>query len=227
MPQRGLFITGTDTGAGKTFVTAALAASLAASGESVVVRKPLLTGIAEASTPASPHDHELLAVASGGSPNEIAPIRFDPPVSPHLAAEQAGVELDVEGIAASTLEAATANDVLLVEGVGGLLVPISRQQSVADLAVALGLPVVIAARPGLGTINHCLLTVEALRQRGLAVQGIVMGPWSATPTAIEQDNLKTVEELTGLPVATIGQVDDLTRESFEAAGAAIPAAEWL
>ncbi len=227
MAQRGLFITGTDTGAGKTFVTAAIAATLAAAGESVVARKPLLTGMAEEATATSPRDNELLATVTGGNPNEIAPLRFDPAVSPHLAAEQAGVELDVDGIAEATLAAADPEQALIVEGVGGLLVPISRTASVADLAVALALPVVIAARPGLGTINHCLLTVEALRQRRLEVRGIVMGPWPEAPSAIEQDNLKTVAELAGVPVVTIPHVALLTRDSFEAAGAGIPASDWL
>jgi dethiobiotin synthetase len=227
MPVRGLFITGTDTGAGKTFVTAAIAASLSAAGEAVVVRKPLLTGMAEESTPQAPHDHQVLAASSGAHPNEIAPLRFDPAVSPHLAAENAGVELDVQGIAESTLSAAGEDEVLLVEGVGGLLVPVSRTTSVADLAVALGLPVVIAARPGLGTISHCRLTVEALRQRNLDVRGIVMGPWPTAPDMIEEDNLVTVAQTTGVPVATIPRVEEITREAFEAAGSGIPASDWL
>ena len=227
MQQRGIFITGTDTGAGKTFVTAAIAAALRASGEDVVVRKPLLTGMEEEATPESPRDNELLATVTGGNPDEIAPLRFDPAVSPHLAADLAGVELDVPSIASATLEAAESSQVLLVEGVGGLLVPISRGASVADLATSLGLPVVIAARPGLGTISHCLLTVEALRARGLQVRGIVMGPWPDEPSEVEQDNLRTVAEATGIPVVTIPKVTNLTREGFEAAGAGIPASEWL
>jgi len=227
MAQQGLFITGTDTGAGKTFVTAAIAASLIAADQTVVVRKPLLTGMAEPSTPSAPHDHELLAAATGQNPLEIAPLRFDPAVSPHLAAESAGVELDVKAIAEATLASSTDDEILLVEGVGGWLVPITRSESVADLAVQLDLPVVIAARPGLGTISHCLLTIEAVRKRGLEVRAVVMGPWPTSPTEIERDNVGTVAEISGVPVATIPLVTEITDSAFQAAGHGLPAADWL
>ncbi|MCX6388738.1 MAG: dethiobiotin synthase [Solirubrobacterales bacterium] len=221
---RGLFIAGTDTGCGKSFVTATIAASLATSGTTVSVRKPLLTGLDEPSTPANPLDHELLAMASGEpDPKVVSPIRFGPPMSPHLAAEKAGEEIDLASIASGLKEemSTVPDRVMLVEGIGGLLVPITRTSSVADLAVEMGLPLIIAARPGLGTINHCLLTLEAARSRGLEVRAVVLSQWPDDPSEIELDNRKTVEELGNVKVMTVPHVAELTQDAFAKAAAGI------
>jgi dethiobiotin synthetase len=218
---RGVFVTGTDTGVGKTVLAGAICAALAARGVSVAAYKPVVTGLDEEPGDWA-RDHELLARATGQRPGDVAPYAFGPPVSPHYAAELAGVSIDPGRL----LEAARtgAADALVCEGVGGLLVPLTPGYLVRDLALDLGLPLVIAARPGLGTINHTLLTVEAARAAGLAVAAVVMTPWLAEPEPIEVSNRATVERLgdvrvSGLPPATPA--------SLAEAGAALPLDDWL
>ena len=151
--MRGLFVTGTDTGVGKSVLAASLCAALAARGERVAAFKPVVTGLDDERGEFG-HDHELLASAAnaGQAPEDVAPYRFGPPLSPHLAAELAGERIEP----AQLLEAARAHELLVCEGVGGLLVPITTGYLVRDLAIDLELPLVVAARRGLGTINHTL-----------------------------------------------------------------------
>jgi dethiobiotin synthetase len=222
---RGLFVTGTDTGAGKSVVAAAVCAALAARGERVAAFKPVVTGLGE---PVGqwPHDHELLAAAAsaGQQPEEVAPYRFDPPVSPHFAAELAGEAIEPAMLLEAARLAAAGADSLVCEGVGGLLVPITTGYLVRDLAVELGLPVVVTARTGLGTINHTLLTVEAARATGLRVAGIVMTPWPGDPAPIELSNRATVERLAGVAVSGLPRTDTA---SLAGAGSALPIEAWL
>jgi dethiobiotin synthetase len=217
---RGLFVTGTDTGSGKTAVAAAICAALAARGERVTAFKPAVTGLDEPAGDWSP-DHELLAAAAGGDAGTVTPYLFGPAVSPHYAAELGG-----EAIEPARLVQAgrAAEGILVCEGVGGLMVPLTSGYLVRDLAVDLGLPIVIAARTGLGTINHSLLTVEAARAAGLRVAGIVMTPWPAEPQPIELSNRSTVERLAGVSVSGLPPA---TPETLDAAGRALPLDEWL
>ena len=161
-------------------VAAALCAALVERGEWVTAFKPVVTGLDEP-TDEWPRDHELLARAAGGrqSPDQVAPYRFGPPLSPHYAAELAGETIEPARLVATAV--AAGDGPLIAEGVGGLLVPITPGYLVRDLAIDLGLPLVIAARTGLGTINHTLLTIEAARAAGLGVAGVVMTPWPPTP----------------------------------------------
>jgi dethiobiotin synthetase len=198
---RGVFVTATDTGVGKTYLSGAIATQLRADGLRVGVAKPVLTGLDDP----GPHDHELL----GATPAYA----FRPAVSPHLAAELAGTPLDPEVLVANARAAAAGNDAVVVEGVGGLLVPLADGFALRDLAVALGLPVVVAARAGLGTINHTLLTLEAARAAGLDVRAVVLTPWPREPSVMERSNRDTLaraaavhvlaegEDASGLPVA--------------------------
>jgi dethiobiotin synthetase len=223
--MRGCFVTGTDTGAGKTVVAAAIVAALRAGGERVAAFKPVVTGVGEDGG-AWPLDHELLAAAAGARPEDVTAHTFEPAVSPHLAAQLAGTELVLDALAAAATRAAADADVLVVEGVGGLLVPLSAEHDIRDLAVALALPVIIAARPGLGTINHSLLTIEAARSAGLHVRGVVLTPWPVEPSVMERSNRETIArrgnvEVEGLPT-TSPAVDDLAR-----AGASLPLDRWL
>jgi dethiobiotin synthetase len=172
--SRGLFVTATDTGVGKTYLSGAIAAELRRQGLRVGVAKPVVTGLDDP----GPHDHELL----GATPVQT----YGPPLSPHLAAELAGDELAPEALLANARAAAEGNDAVVVEGVGGLLVPLTRSYTVRDFARDLGLPVVIATRPALGTINHTRLTLEAAAD--LDVRAVVMTPWPAEPTPMEEDN---------------------------------------
>lgn len=219
--MRGVFVTGTDTEVGKSVVAAAICAALAARGERVAAFKPAVTGLDDEPGEFG-RDHELLAsVANAGqAPDEVAPHAFGPPVSPHLAAELAGTVIEP----AELVAAARAHELLVCEGVGGLLVPLTPGYLVRDLAVDLGLPVVIAARPGLGTISHTLLTAESARAAGLRVAGVVMTPWPDVPSEMERSNRATVERLgdvqvTGLPPT----VPDRLAE----AGAGLPLDSWL
>jgi dethiobiotin synthetase len=203
---RAVFVTGTGTEVGKTIVAAAIARTLAAAG-TVAVFKPAVSGLDD--YPPGLPDHELLRLAAGSaqSDDEIAPYRYGPPVSPHLAAELADEEIDPERLLAAARAAAGRADSVVVEGVGGLLVPLTPTYLVRDLAVALGHPLVVVAPPGLGTINHTLLTVEAARAAGLAVAAVVLNPWPAEPSAIERSNRETIEALGEVPVLTLPHLD--------------------
>ena len=227
--MRGLFVTGTGTGVGKTVVAGAIVAAVRARGQRVAAYKPVVTGLDDRAAAGWPHDHELLAAAAGASAEAVAPHRFGPPVSPHLAAELAGVELDLEAmvVAASAAAAEAAADVLVVEGVGGLLVPLTRDRTVRDLAVALGFPLIVAAQPGLGTINHTLLTIAAARAAGLTVAGAVMTPWPERPSPMERSNRETIDRLGGVPVATLAMLPDGSPPSLATGGAQLPLDEWL
>jgi dethiobiotin synthetase len=173
-----------------------------------------------------PRDHELLAAVAtaGQAADDVAPYRFGPPASPHLAAELAGVTIDPAAIAAAARVAFEGADALVCEGVGGLLVPLTTGYLVRDLAVELGLPVVVVARTGLGTINHTLLTVDAARAAGLRVAGVVMTPWPPEPAPIEASNRDTVARLAGVAVAGLPPTSP---SSLADAGRALPLLEWL
>jgi dethiobiotin synthetase len=224
--MRGLFVTGTDTAAGKTVVAAAIVAALRSSGERVAAFKPVVTGVGSEADDAWPADHELLAAAAGARADGVTPHTFEPAVSPHLAAQLAGTELALDALLSAAHRAAADADALVVEGVGGLLVPLNAEHDIRDLAVALGLPLVIAARPGLGTINHSLLTIEAARSVGLDVRAVVLTPWPPEPSVMERSNRETIAargdvEVAGLP-PTSPAVEDLAR-----AGATLPLGRWL
>jgi dethiobiotin synthetase len=215
--MRGIFVTGTGTEVGKTVVAAVIARTLAAAGERVAVFKPAVTGLEEAGEA----DHELLrrAARSIQSNEEIAPYRYGPPASPHLAATMAGEEIDPERLVEVAREAAGGADMLVCEGVGGLLVPLAwrlcsgmRNKGatpyfVRDLAVDLELPVVIVASPGLGTINHTLLTIEAARAADLEVAAVVLTPWPESPSEIEESNRETIASLGEAEVLTLPRLD--------------------
>ena len=224
--MRGVFIAGTGTGVGKSVLAAAVCSALVARGERVAAFKPVVTGLDEPPAGDWPHDHELLARAAGGrrSAAEVAPYAFGPAVSPHYAAELAGEAIDPARIRTAARAAAASADVLVCEAVGGLLVPITADYSVRDLAVDMQLPVVVAARTGLGTINHSLLTVESARAAGLRVAGLVMSPWRARPEPIEASNRATVERLAGVPVSGLPAT---TPAGLAAAGGALPIGDWL
>jgi dethiobiotin synthetase len=225
---RGCLVTGTDTGVGKSVVAAAIVAALREQGRPVRAVKPLITGLDDAPDPGWPPDHELLARVSDQTPAATILHAFGPPVSPHLAAELAGAPLPSARALADEIRSATPDgSLLIVEGVGGLLVPIGPEHSVRDLAVALALPLIVAARPGLGTINHTLLTVEAAAAAGLRVAGIVMTPWPEDPDEMLRSNRETIARLTQIPVAGLPFVSCAQPGPLAAAGASVPLPHWL
>ena len=229
--RRGCFVTGTDTGVGKTVVAAAIVARLTQLGVTVAPLKPLITGLDEPPDDGWPADHELLARVSGRDPSEIILAGYGPPVSPHLAAELAGVPApSLASLAAgvrATVSRGGPDAVAVVEGVGGLLVPFGPGADVRGLAVELGLPLVIVARPGLGTINHTLLTLEAARSAGLGIAGVVLTPWPHQPTVIERSNRDTIAALGAVEVAGLRLVASAEPERLAAAGAQLPVERWL
>ena len=226
--MRGLFVTGTGTGVGKTILSAALLAAMAAAGERVRAHKPVVTGL-ETERPtrrAWPPDHELLASVAGMTPEEVAPLRYGPAVSPHLAARLAGEEIDPAELIARARAAATGERTLIVEGVGGLMVPLTEGFTVQDLAVALRLGVLIAAEPGLGTINHTLLTLDAARAAGLDVRAVVLTPWPEAPAELERYNRDTIARLGEIEVVGLGHVPGPAAADLAQAGEALPWRRW-
>jgi dethiobiotin synthetase len=168
-------ITGTDTGVGKTVTTAAIACTLSAAGRSVAVFKPVETGVGP--TDRGDADFVLSVLNSGQSRASACPYRFRGPAAPLVAAAAERAAVDPSRLRASFVALRAQYDIVLVEGAGGLLVPIAPDFDMANLALLLDLPLVVVARPGLGTINHTLLTLEAARSRGIEVLGVVLCGW--------------------------------------------------
>ncbi len=178
------FVTGTDTGVGKTVACAALARAEQAAGGRVAYCKPVQTGL----VPGESGDADYVAASAGVPVTEG--LRLEEALAPAVAAERAGIPIDVDALVSWCRHQADAVDVLLVEGAGGLLVPLSGQATMADLAARLGAELVVATRPGLGTLNHTALTLEAARARHLRVAGLVICGWPAEPGITETTNLE-------------------------------------
>lgn len=229
MSAPGLFVTGTGTDVGKTILTAALIAAMQAAGTDVIAHKPVVSGF---DLPSEwPADHVLLSSLCGMAPEEVSPLRYRQPLSPHLAASLAGHPVpDAAVLAAAHAaaeDAAARGATLVVEGVGGLLVPLTETLTVRAFAVELGLPLLIAAQPGLGTINHTLLSVEAARAAGLAVAAVVITPWPERPSTIERSNRETIERLGEVPVLGLPFIDGPEANLLAAAGDALRWRDWL
>jgi len=167
----GVFVTGTDTGVGKTFVAAGLAKGLARDGFRVAVMKPVAAGIADRDR--LPADVVTLTNAANvDAPlSDVNPYAFAPAIAPHVAAAQAGVIIDIERIAAAYTRLAARADAVIVEGAGGALVPLAVRTDMLDIASTLRLPVLLVVGIRLGCLNHALLTVLAVRSRGLQLAG--------------------------------------------------------
>ncbi len=203
--MRSFFITGTDTGVGKTALTSVLLAAAREAGIDAVPMKPVQTGVRRAMAARAGGDMAVAIRAASWQPRPgevplLGPYRYPRACSPHLAASLAGRPLRVQRIVRSHRELAGRHDAVLVEGAGGALVPLAGRQTMLDLMASLGLPILVAARPGLGTLNHAMLTCGAIRARGLEIAGVVLvqaarGRW----TALMQDNLETLRRF-GVPV---------------------------
>ena len=186
--MKGIFVTGTDTGVGKTVVTAALAVALKTRGVDVRVVKPVQTGDGDAAT--LKHLAGLDAAL-----DEIAPFSFSAPLAPLVAARLEGVELDLDDVVSKM--PAAVNAFTIVEGAGGLLCPVGPDWTIADLAERLSLPLLVVARAGLGTVNHTLLTVREAQGRGLDVAGIILNGSDDESTAT---NVELIESFAGVEV---------------------------
>jgi len=202
---RGIFITGTDTDAGKTVVTAALALHLTSCGYRTGVMKPVASGVEPGNIS---EDTRLLLHAAGAedsglTPQQITPITLREPLSPHMAARLEKKALTPESIRAAVLPAYQTQlatfDRVLVEGVGGALVPLADRYTIADLAAELSIPAVIVTADRLGCINHTLLTIEALQRREIPILGVILNR-TARPDLAAQTNEEALAHATDIPV---------------------------
>ncbi len=229
--QRSIFVTGTDTGVGKTRVTRALVAALRRRGRRVAAMKPIETGCAVDGARLVPDDGSALAAACGRDLDLVCPERFATPASPAAAAAREGRAVDHAAIERAYQALAADADLLFVEGAGGLLVPIDDATNMADLAARFTAHLLIVARASLGTVNHTLLTVEAARRRGLAVAGVILNRVVAERGPDEDSNADAIARLG--EVAVLGTLphrahaDDETLAADAAGHLALPRIEAL
>ena len=229
--SRGVFVTGTDTGVGKTLVAAALARHLQSSGLDVGVMKPVETGVTDPDRPGS--DAALLQWAADCSddPELIAAYRLRAPLAPALAAEEESVRIDLAHIVETVRSMSDRHDFTIVEGAGGLMVPLAGGLLVADLVLQLGLPLLVVCRPGLGTINHTLLTVHAARTMGIPLAGFIINCMPQQPNAAEAlapHNLASLAsaDLLGVLPKVEGSEQEKVKALAEAI-AGLPTLPWL
>ena len=199
--MKGYFITGTDTNVGKTVVTACLATLFKSRGEDVGVMKPLETGVDPECSSSANSDAKFLIEVSGVQDAEVCPYRLKAPASPYQAARIEGKELDPKKILESFHTLQSRHSMMLVEGVGGLMVPITQRYNVVDLALQVDLPLIIVSRIQIGTLNHTLLTLNAARQYGLKVAGVILNPVHAGELdTIEEEQGSLIEEFSDTPI---------------------------
>lgn len=198
LDERGIFVMGTDTGVGKTVVTAAIALAARAQGRSVAPLKPAQTG--DDGTIAGDAAFVASLIGLDEPYDDLCPYRLRAPLAPSVAAQLEGVRLDPAVVAAAYAKLAARHDLVLVEAAGGALVPFSDGVDMAALAGMLGLPVVVVIRPGLGTLNHTLLTLEALHRRGLTVLGTVISGHPAEPGLDHVTNPQVLARVSPVPL---------------------------
>ncbi|HLA00770.1 MAG TPA: dethiobiotin synthase [Thermodesulfovibrionales bacterium] len=230
---RGFFITGTDTGVGKTVIAGALILIIKHMGCRVCGMKPIETGCMKSENVVQKAESRvkdtLLIPADGMFLKEIAdmddsidiitPIRFENPLAPFPASEIEGTPVDIEKIKKAFEDLLRKYDMAVIEGIGGLLVPLNRNYFVLDLIKHFGLPIVIVSRPGLGTINHTLLTVNYAIKEGINVAGIIMN-YSQSPekTLAEETNPKVIRQISPVPLIGIfPYLEDLEKSTMEQA----------
>lgn len=215
----GLFVTGTDTGVGKTQVTSALVAALRAANVDALPVKPVQTGASRGCSP----DLDAVLRATGIKLSreryaQLAPVCLPLAASPHLAARQAGVKVRVRDLVRAVHRVQKEGGFPVVEGAGGLLVPLNDRETMLDLMQALDLPVILVARPGLGTLNHTLLSAHALDGAGLQLAAVVLSHAARGQTAIERDNVKTLQHLLHCPILRLPYLPRPTAAQWTAAG---------
>ncbi|WP_337863154.1 dethiobiotin synthase [Nitrososphaera sp.] len=221
--MRGVFVTGTDTGVGKTQVAAAIAWMLKNRKKmDVGVMKPFATAAKLYSKKYRSEDTALLAEAAGAQEPDadLNPVFFRVPASPLMAAQIAGkpqaIEKMMEDALFSLKKLGIRHRFVVVEGIGGLMVPLTEREFVADFMRLAGLPVVIVTHPRLGTINHTLLTVRVCREFGLDIRGIIVNRMPKKASAVERDTPRIIERLAGVPVLAV--LPELGRPGYAALG---------
>lgn len=213
---RGIFVTGTDTGVGKSLVSAALARFLVRQGIKVGVMKPVESGVSLPS--ALGQDGELLRWAADcDAPVDlISPCRLAEPLAPSLAAKLAGTVIDIDGLVSDAQQLLEGYEFVIIEGAGGLMVPLRDTFMVGDLARRIGLPLLTVCRPDLGTINHTLLTLQAARAWGLEPAGLVVNNMPASPGLAEKHAPAMLAQLGGVEIwQVLSQVEGDERQKVE------------
>jgi len=219
MRPKGYFISGTDTGVGKTIVTACLLASYQKHGINTGFMKPIETGVDPECSSEANSDAKFLLEISGNQDNleEVCPIRLKPAAAPLQAARMTNQSLDINLIMENFYKLQTRYDQMLVEGVGGLMVPIKPNYLVSDLIKDMQLPLIIVSRVSLGTLNHTLLTLKMAQDIGIEIAGIILNsPRSEPLSEIESGQASLIQELSGLPV--LGEcpfIDPISAEQFD------------
>ena len=220
MPKsKGYFITGTDTSVGKTVVTACLLALNRQRGLDTGFMKPIETGVNQESSSEENSDAKFLLTVSGNkdSIEEVSPIRLKSTASPLQASRITGQTIDISLILENFRRLQTKHDRMLVEGIGGLLVPLTTNYSVSDLIKDMSLPLIIVSRFSLGTINHTLLTVKAAQETGVKIAGIILNHSEDRPlNEIELGQASLIQELSNVPI--LGEcpfIDSISAEQFD------------
>lgn len=221
MSAKTFFIVGTDTGVGKTRVTAALLAAGRAAGLRTAGMKPVASGADTVSGRLASDDALQLAAASGqSSPYEdLNPYCMEPPISPHIAARLANITIEIGNIVAISKKIAAGSDLLLIEGAGGWYTPVNDTESLADLAAALGAPVVLVVGLKLGCLNHARLTLEAIRRCGCRFAGWI-GNHIDPQFLVPAENLETLRHLLGAePLALLPYAESRSHAATQLHGA--------
>ncbi len=213
MTSRGFFITGTDTGVGKTAVTAAILRLLRARGVNAATMKPVQTGAVLCDGMWMAPDLALHHAGAGFRPpvehiRLMQPYCYEPACSPHLAGRMAGTYPELARIEANARQLLHLYDILLLEGAGGIYAPLTETETTLDLMRRLAMPVILVARRGLGTINHTLLSLDVLRRAGLSVAGVIFNETENVPVDfIRADNPRAIEAFGKVPI--LGNMDHL------------------
>jgi len=203
--SRGFFITGTDTGVGKTRVSLSIMELIKMQGHTVAGMKPVAAGADQTESGLRNEDAIMLQSASSHDVDYalLNPFVFVPAIAPHIAAQQAGIKISIETITRCFEQLQTQNDFVIVEGAGGWCVPIDQKNTMADVALALDLPVILVVGIRLGCINHALLTAQRIREDGVALAGWVANHIDPD-MEFSAENVQTLQER--LPAPCLGQI---------------------
>jgi dethiobiotin synthetase len=212
LPKKpGLFVTGTDTGVGKTLIAGAIARILTDKGLKVGVFKPIATGCKHKWDGLTSSDTEFLSHCANSdlSPSTITPVGYRTPAAPIVSAARDGCEIDFGKIAAAYKDVCQNSDAVLVEGIGGVRVPLTEEFDLLDLAVEFDLPAVIVARPNLGTINHTLMTIDCIRAKNLKIAGVVINGYNAVESTPAEDTApEVIAKCSGVNVLAVVPFDE-------------------
>lgn len=222
----GFFITGTDTGVGKTLISCALLRAFAHSGKHVVGMKPVAAGCELRDNSIQCKDVEMLLASSNvEAPVElVCPYAFSPPIAPHIAATQSGITIELPHIRTAFEQLRHMADIIIVEGVGGFRVPLNAAEDTADLAKLFGLPIILVVGMRLGCLNHALLTAHAITASGLPLAGWIAN--QVDPTMLyPAENVQALAER--LPAPLLATVEHYTVPNAESIARLLPATHLL